>query len=284
MKNFKLAFAAILGLGMLFTACQNEDTPTPEPTTEDLTTTEDLVFIQNLADEIDYVEDEALTAVLSSDEISPRSEENECLTITVEPNDRSFPRTVTVDFGEDGCEGPRGHILKGKIVITVSDSLFLAGATRTVSFENFFVDEAQIEGSRKLTNIGRDENNNVSRSREVNIIVTYPNGSQASWNAAHTLTQLEGGETPRILRDDVFELTGSSSGENRKGGTFDAVISEPLLKNRQCPWIQSGVRTVTVNGRTRSIDYGSGLCDRFATVTLANGETKRIVIKPWWKE
>ncbi len=279
-----MAFAAILGLGLLFTACQNEDTPTPEATTDDLTTSEDLVLVQNMVDEIDYVEDEALSTVVSSDELFPRSEENECLTITVDTDDPEFLRIVTVDFGEEGCEGPRGHILKGKMVIQVSDSLFLAGSTRTVTFEEFFINDAQIEGSRKLVNLGRDEDGNISRSREVNITVTYPNGSQATWNAAHTLVQLEGGETLRILRDDVFQLTGSSSGMNRKGGTYDASITEPLMKNRKCPWIQSGQRTVAVNGRTRSIDYGSGLCDRFATVTLPNGETKRIVIKPWWRE
>ncbi len=282
MKNFKLAFAAVLGLVFLFTACQKDEIAEPIESNVELTSSEDIILIQNIVEEIDYLEEETSLSTATTEEITPRSVENDCATITVAPEDRSFPRTITINFGE-GCEGPRGHVLQGIIDITISDSLYLPGSTRTLSFDNFFVDGAQIEGTRTLINLGKDAEGNLSRSRDVALTITFPDNTQAKWTASHTLVQIEGGMTPRLLADDVFQLTGSSSGTNRKGGSYNASIIDPLMKNRKCPWIQSGMRTITINGTTCTIDYGSGLCDLFATVTLESGESKRILIQPWWK-
>ncbi len=205
-----------------------------------------------------------------------------CPTVTVVPDDATFPRTITIDFGE-GCEGPNGRIRKGKIVVNQSDAIWVEGAVRTATFEDFFVDDAQMEGVRTIINEGSDAEGNLTFSRTVvDGKITFPNGKFITWESSYLLTQTTGGQTPNILSDNVFEVTGNASGTNRNGHDFTATIDEPLLKNKLCPWVSSGLITLIVEDKTLTLNYGSGSCDNKATLTLPNGNSREINIKRWW--
>jgi hypothetical protein len=75
--------------------------------------------------------------------------------------------------------------------------------------------------------------------------------------------------------DDVYEITGSTTGVNRNGISYVAQIITKLRVELACEWrIVSGVIEVTPEGKSvRKIDFGSGACDRLVTVTV-NGKTK----------
>ncbi len=269
MKTLRMLPALVLFGALLFTAC-NKDS---EEVVSDLITEEDVLTAQNIDNDVDDAVDEALE--------SRGNGGGDCPEVTVDPDDGSFPRTITVDFGDDGCEGPHGHIRRGKIIITQTDSMKNPGALRTVTFENFYVDDVLVEGSKTLENLGVDDDGNVTFQRSVDKMLTFPNGQTASWVANHTFTQLEGGNTLAHI-DDVFEITGGSEGVNRMGKSFSVTITAPLIRKKFCPWIVSGVKEITVDGHTRILDYGDGDCDPFAQLTLPNGEVRDIVIRRWW--
>ncbi|MCC6724958.1 MAG: hypothetical protein IT258_10645 [Saprospiraceae bacterium] len=271
MKIMKWLTATALALTVLFTACKKEDNDTIQ--SEQLVAAEDQTSANDVYEDVDEQVDEA---------IETRGAGEDCPTITISPADGSYPRLMTIDFGTTGCTGLDGRIRTGQIVVNLTDTLTNTGAVRTATFVDFHVDGAHIEGTRTLTNVGTDANGHSTFTRTVTGgKITYPNGKVTSWEANHNLTLVEGGDT-HVLLDNVWEVTGGATGVNRNGKAFTTEITTPLVRKRSCRWVVSGVKSMTIDGKTLTIDYGDGTCDRKATVTGPNGNSREILIR-WWQ-
>lgn len=268
-KNLFLPFL-LLTLPLLFVACNKDDKSAEDmevTTSLDVLTAQDL--FQDTEEEVDY-------------ELGTRDPEDLCPIVTVVPGDGSYPRTVTIDYGTEGCEGLNGRIRKGIIQVTLTDTLSNPGAVRTVEFIDFSVDDVQIEGTKTLTNNGLNGEGQLTFTRVISdASLTFPNGDVAEWDATQQITLIEGTGTPGRL-DDVSRIEGNSSGVNRNGNPFTSEITTPLIKPFVCPWVVSGVRSVTVNNHTWTLDYGDGTCNKIALLTRPDGTTKTVMIRRWW--
>jgi len=201
-----------------------------------------------------------------------------CMTITV--SGATYPRTVTLDFGT-GCEGDNGITRKGKIIIVTSDTFRIKGATRKVSFDNYYVNDYKIEGTKTVTNTGLNSDNKPTRTVVLaGGKVTTPDGKTIERNFSKTRTWTIGFLTPYNLSDDVWEITGTTTGKNINGVDFTATIKTPLVYATTCKYIKSGILEIITESKTMSIDYGNGDCDDIATLTV-NGETKQITLRNW---
>ena len=278
MKKTTFFSVLLLLFAMALVSCEKENNTANEAglmTIEDLTTVEDLML--DAEDDLEELIENGLT---NEDGIVVR---NECPTRTVVPAGEAFPKTITIDYG-DACTTPRDRVKSGQIIIELNAPRYEAGATRTVTFVNYFVDGVNLQGSNTLVNNGRDEDGNISFSRSFNHNIVYPDGDRATWEGSNTVTQIAGANTPRILADDVFLITGSTAGVNRDGKSYSSEIVTPLRKENRCRWISQGIRQVNRNGNAFTIDYGfGGGCDNRAEVTLPNGETRTIRIRAWWR-
>lgn len=272
MKTIKLLLTTALFTILFATACQvdkEEDLTDEQVAQQMIVSTEDHTISEDAFEDVEDQVDAALET---------QGAELECVTITADPDWQTFPRIVTIDYG-NGCEGPRGRIRKGKIMVAVSDNIFNADASRTASFIDFYIDETKIEGSRTWKNVGYDDQGNITLARTVqNGKLIFPNGETAEWESDALLTQTSGGGTPLNFFDNVFEITGTANGVNRNGTAYTVDIDNPLIKDKICPWIVSGMLSLHVNNLTVSVDYGNGNCDRFATLILPNGTEHQIVI------
>jgi len=264
-------FLLIAATGLTLNSC-SEDENELQPNTEDLNarTSEDLAQGQDMLEDLEAEVDLMLET---------RGSDQNCATVTVVPDNGSYPRIVTIDYGPDGCTGPNGRLRKGQIVINVSDTLRNPGATRSVSLVDFSIDGAAVEGSKTLTNLSTDDT--PAYGREASFNITFPDGSTAEWTTSQTYRIVEGSETPTRL-DDVLQVEGSFSGSNRDNATFSALITEPLTKRKFCRFIERGVIEIDRNGSPFTLDFGNGACDRFATLTLPNGLERIISLRPWW--
>ncbi|MBI5916825.1 MAG: hypothetical protein HY842_15730 [Bacteroidetes bacterium] len=270
MKIFKLLAMATLLVGVLFTACKKDEDTVQS---QQIMAAEDQTTANDLYEDVDEQVDDAIETRGGGG--------STCPTVTLDPADGSYPRIMTIDFGTDGCVGPDGRTRKGQIVVELTDTITNDGAVRTATFVDFYVDDAHLEGTRTLINEGTDANGNRTFSRTVvGGKITFPNGEVATWEANHVMTQVEGGNTAALI-DNVWEITGGATGVTRNGKAFTTEIVTPLVKKRACPWTVSGTKTLTVDTKTVTIDYGNGICDRKATVTLPNGTVKEILIR-WW--
>jgi hypothetical protein len=197
-----------------------------------------------------------------------------CATVTKD----TVNKIITIDFGT-GCIGSDGRLRSGQVIIHYNGHYFDPGFTRIISFNNYYVDSCHIEGSRSITNNGLNVNGNLNWTIIADSIkITKPNGYYHIWNSSRNREMIAGSSTPHLVSDDVYLITGSGTGSNSNGQSVTIAITTALRMELSCRWIVSGTVNTTPSGKpTRTLDYGTGTCDRFATVTV-NGIVKNIIL------
>ena len=203
-----------------------------------------------------------------------------CATVTTVPAwtaTTSWPKVMTIDFGTTNCAGSYGVLRRGQLIVTLTDRFRNAGSVLTVEPQNYYVNDAKIEGTKTLTNNGYNANNNLEYGVDVsNASVTFVDNSVITWESTRTTEWIEGDSTNLFTHgisgicDDVYLVTGSGSGVNRDGLSYSVNITSPLRKEVCCRWLVSGSLDISPQGlAVRSVDYGAGTCDRYATVTIS---------------
>lgn len=265
MKNQIGKIAALFFLTFVLVACQKEEVNTDVESSQ---------AVLDMESSVEEMSDDVLLRTVNA------STTTTCGTVTFANPAGTFPNTITIDYGADGCTGPGGALRKGQIVVEVSDAYFTPGSVRSLTPQDFSVNGWAIDGYRTVTNLGENVQGQLQWGVDVNTAVTDPNGVEISWTADRTRTLVDGRETEGCV-DDVYEIIGNSSGTNRKGREFTAEITVPLVKRMDCRWIVSGVRQVSHTGsdRSRSIDFGNGDCDNKATLTFHNGDQREITLR-----
>ncbi|MEP7377339.1 MAG: hypothetical protein ABI675_28310 [Chitinophagaceae bacterium] len=197
--------------------------------------------------------------------------------ITVTPNDSTYPKTVTIDFGT-GQTCPDSKFRKGKIVMNFSGPIRHTGSVVTITLVDFQIGRAKIEGTKVITNLST--NGNIKFSVKVTDgKVTFPNGRGYSYEALRYITQIEGGTTPEIT-DDVYSIEGHSQTKFNNGVIIALNTETALIKKVSCPWISNGTLKISVNTYESLIDYGypsNGDCDNKALLKY-NGQEKIILL------
>ncbi len=196
-----------------------------------------------------------------------------CAEVSVSPKDKTWPKTVTVDFGA-GCTFD-GVTRKGKIIAVFSDRFRNPGAKINVTYDNFYVNNYHIEGNTSITNNGKNTSGNFNYSLEVKGGKISYDAKSFSFSSVNNIELVMGASTSTPL-DDVFSITGSATGTNSKGGSCDVNIVKPLMKAIACKYIVSGsFDIVEGSAPVKTLDFGSGTCDDVATVTVG-GVSKEI--------
>lgn len=205
---------------------------------------------------------------------------NRCFTVTITPlTPGVFPKTIVLDFG-NGCTGQGGHTRKGKIITVYTGPMVAPGSKATTSFDNYYVDSNKIEGVHIIQN-NSTSNNKIFTVRVENGKITKPSGNYTAWNKNKTWTQIEGNGTPNFPVDDVFSITGSANGTIKKGNDmvqWSSEIIQPVIRKFTCRWPVKGQVRMTRNSKTSVLDYGNGVCDNKATITI-NGQTHQITLR-----
>ena len=203
-----------------------------------------------------------------------------CATITVVPDDTTYPKTITVDFG-DSCVGLDGKLRSGKIIINLTAPLRKPGSVLTITLDNFYINHIHVEGTKTVANLS--ENGAVKFSVDVTGgKVTFPGGRGYSYESSKTKEQITGMGT-KICRDDVFQITGSAQTIFNNGTVVKVEVVDPLIKKVACPWRSDGSLRISINDRVLKLDYGfphNGDCDNKALLTWNNGNSQRVVLLP----
>jgi hypothetical protein len=112
----------------------------------------------------------------------------------------------------------------------------------------------------------------------INGKLTWTSGRWVRWNAVRTIAMINGAQTLLDRKDDVFRITGEGKGENSRGKTWTHEITDGLIKKTICRWVSSGVIRFRHNAVVGSLNYGDGVCDNKAILTV-NGRTKEITLR-----
>ena len=257
-----MLLTALAGI-LVFAACNKEDSEPQNVTMK--TTTLDYI---NVVNSLTLSTEEELT---SGDEAGLKSAEIlDCLSVTVHENENGefWPRSWTLDYGTENCTCYFGNTKRGKINVTLSDWWRNEGSLREISFEDYYFNDNQLEGTKTILNTGLNENGNLTFTKNVNNAkLTYADGTSITWNCEKYSELVEGGDT-FIFADDIWSVTGSGSGTDLDGNAYTMEITSPLMYHNGCFYPVSGVVEIVTDGQgTKIIDYGNGECDNSITVT-----------------
>lgn len=276
MKTIRLLVVLSL-LTFSFTACIKEEVQ------ETILSAQEDALASNLFDDVFEQTDDAHRTKedeIYGDKKRASSELGDgCPSITIDnasPNE--YPKTVTINFG-DSCVGNDGRIRSGKIISTITGRYREAGTKITTLTENYYVDGYKVEGTKTIINAGRNENDLIYFTVTVTDgKITTDDGKIIERNASRTRTWTEGEET-RTIWDDVYEISGTTTGINSNGKSWTSTITKPLMVAVGCRWIKAGKLTVAVeDGLTLYVDYGDGECDNQATVVV-NGKERTFTMR-----
>lgn len=260
------AFTAIAALAVIAFACQKDQQDDYTDVSKDQNTAE------MLFNEVKDISDEAYGTKSKSGKSGEQTEWviiGTCATVTLDTT--VTPKLLTIDFGTTNCLCTDGKYRRGIIQISFTGPYKDSGTVITHTFNNYFVNDHQILGTKTITNNGLDSNGFLSYSVVVNGSIIKPNNAGTiTWNSTRTRTWIAGMNTPALL-DDKYLITGSASGTSASNVSYTMIITTPLQKNIGCKHFVSGVMEITPSGKpTRIIDYGNGNCDNIITITVNN--------------
>ncbi|MBF9224216.1 hypothetical protein [Hymenobacter ruricola] len=272
-----LTFACLASGLLLTTSCNrksedaapDEDITTAEDRSEDNIETAISTDAMNVAGPADFSSTSPAFAVPDAEF---RARFGACATRTY----NVATSTLTIDFGPTNCLCPDGRYRRGQILVRFTTDTQKRRAGAVVTRQNYFVNDNQHTATRTFTDLGLG-----SFSVDVTgaSIIRANNGGTHSWTASWTFNQTQGfGTTP--FSDDVYSVTGSAAGINRKNVGYSTVIQSPLIKRGDCfkYYVQGTMNITNTKSKSMVLDYGNGACDNTATVTV-NGRTRTITLR-----
>ncbi|WP_298736365.1 hypothetical protein [uncultured Chitinophaga sp.] len=186
-----------------------------------------------------------------------------------------WPKELTMDFGTQ-CAGDDGRVRTGKVHLTISNFILLPGATVTIEPENYTVNGIKLEGKKIITNLSNS--NGFSYKTEVIDGKLTLDSQVFGYTSNKTITQTDGAATPLYTNDDIYSGTGTATLTLPGGSSVTYTVKEPLVKALKCAWIGQGTADVTIDQITATINYGAGLCDDSATISIGD-KVKGILMK-----
>ena len=209
-----------------------------------------------------------------------KSVTDSCPNIMVEfSTDSIFPLTIIIDYGESYCEDINGFQKKGKINIYMTKPIMMPGSVRTISFEEFYINDLLIEGTKTLTNKGMNDNGHLNFDAVLlDGKIIFGNGEFIGRNSNHNRAWVNGISTLTFPGDDEWEIRGTANGISRHGITYVNEIITPILVKLSCDFPVSGTVDISIPEMPEIIlDYGDGACDNIAVILIGGVPTQIIL-------
>ncbi|MDB2520645.1 hypothetical protein N9X09_00270 [Flavobacteriaceae bacterium] len=190
--------------------------------------------------------------------------------------------TKTITFSED-CEGKRGQVRSGTMIVTYSETQGEAGSFRQVTYNDFYLNGVKIEGTRRTEIISIDESGSKTmRTSMSDGKMIYEDGTFETKNSEMTrYIHVENSEK------QYSSLTGSKSAVSTEGVNFSMEITTPIKFVYNCDDLGfrkrgkipvEGVKVSIDGDQTITTDFGDGTCDTLVEVTK-DGEVETVDLK-----
>lgn len=196
---------------------------------------------------------------------------------------------ITVNFGSTNCLCQDGALRRGALVGDYYGSWANDTTHWTVTTQNYYVNEVRVDGLKTVTYLGNSTGHRRYRTLVNNAVLTYPDGTSATWSSDRITAFTAGDNTPLNLADDEFDVTGNANGVNRKGDAYTVTVATPLHYRMACllsgstRHFVSGVLDISSGGNTLRLNYdpsppGGAPCDRKVTVQWNNNNPVEVVL------
>ncbi|MBM2815951.1 MAG: hypothetical protein HW421_2713 [Ignavibacteria bacterium] len=283
-KSITLFSALVFSLMLIFTACKKNVT---SPVEDSIKSSEDNAIVDGEFSSVFSFVDAQSETTLGSETLkkgdSPLTPTSKSIILpsgAVVSWD-SASKTLIIDFGSTNILCNDGLLRRGKIIAVFSGKFKQVNFGVNVSLDNYYVQDMKVTGTKTMTYLGNYTINIVVQ----NASVTTPTGV-ISWSANRTVKKTAGYDSPLIILDDQYLISGNASGKNREGVNFSVVIDQnnPLKKKLSCVKkdFVSGIITIQNDkGNSLTVNYdplGTEECNKLARVTV-NGKSKDIILR-----
>lgn len=146
-------------------------------------------------------------------------------------------------------------------------------AAFTAAYQDFFVGNLKLNGTRSYTLSTSMEQNGIFFNVTSNISVEFEDGDTITETGTKTFGFIIG----KDLQDSLFSLSGSWT-VTADGNTYVIESNSDLQGNFGCQYFTTGSMDVEKNGLVITVDFGDGTCDDKATLTYPNGATQEITL------
>jgi hypothetical protein len=282
-KTLMICGMAVLAIAIYFVSCKKDDNSNSD---ELVLSVQDDAEASSVADDIFNEVDKNISALDAGNFTNLTLKGEDLLLGTCHPsvsispsNPIAYPLTITLDYGTAGCVGLNGNVKKGKLIVTLTSKMSAVNSAKTITFDNFYINDRKIEGTKTVTYTGLNGSQHPVWTVSVTGgKITRPDGKARTFEFTRTREQIAGINPPSTWSDKVFSITGSGKGTNLTGKEYTTTIDKPLIVAANCRWIKSGAITTSVGSRKITINYNvstiaSGTCDSLATVFFGGDST-----------
>ena len=292
MKTSKILVLTLLSV--LTFSCSKNETETPKFSSDETAVNAKIDLMnEDVSSIVEGLETDTYTNAsnfTSENNIPSLSKITTCGTISRDPafGTPLTPGTVvtkTIDFGTDGCALANGNTVKGKIVVTFTYQPSATTHTITYTFTDFYHNAIKYNGSDIFTremSVGTQTSpSHPIVTMNINMAATLADGRVLNRVGERVREIMEGYGTAG-LEDNVYQVTGSWTTTYPNSSVLSSSITSPLIIKMSCldvhkPLLVQGVITHTRNGRVSTLNYGEGICDNLAVLTI-NGIAYNIII------
>ncbi len=170
-------------------------------------------------------------------------------------------RSRSLIYCFSGTPDNYGNTKEGRLIYKInSEKLFLdSGMTCNIVIQNFKINGNKVNGIITIENRGKASYSISTQHFKVTI-------------AGKTVEITEGLFTKIDSKNCRYELTGQASIISSFGAAFNAVITETVIVDTDCRWglVAGNVELNIPNQSKKSINFGKGDCDPFASITIDN--------------
>ncbi|MBO9729250.1 MAG: hypothetical protein J7623_11495 [Chitinophaga sp.] len=189
----------------------------------------------------------------------------------------TWPKRVVINFGES-CLSRYGTYRSGILNVIFSGPLFKQGSTIVIEPSNYKINGKSVAGRFVISNASYSATTGIQYTTELtNGKVTLNDSVIVNYAYKKTVKQIAGFDlTQPFLNpsDDVYSVDGNASLSYEKGPVTGATATfttvESLIKAWNCQYISKGKLKVEFNNVTGVINYGDGICDNVATITVGD--------------
>ena len=147
-------------------------------------------------------------------------------------------------------------------------------AAFTATYNDFYVGNIKINGTRSYIVTGDGEQGSISFSVTSTLEVVLGNGDVIAENGTKTFGLVFGDS----LETTTYSISGNWTLQIN-GQTYKVVVLDVLEGNFSCGYLTTGTMTVDKNGLAVTVNFGDGSCDDMATLTYPNGAVEDITLK-----
>jgi hypothetical protein len=163
------------------------------------------------------------------------------------PTDSYDGNILTLTYN---CTGADAIERTGIVTAEFDPTFGEPGGFVTITFDNFTRGGAKLEGIIVAEHKGYDEMDNpkynVKSADGTDMVLTFADGKKITWEFNTNYTWTEGWDDRTTTADDVWKVSGTSSGTARSGKTFTRTDTD-LTTSPTCPWFVSGTVDLTIN-------------------------------------